>query len=354
MSGMEKTQKKIQKGMTDAERYELLKDRTLTVAPCDSARAEAVKPGILNELAAAQRKVAFALLGKLCKDFGIYGKVQKVYGNETIPLTFPSFVYSGNNLDESVWKQGGNYDEMGNMFTCFDAVIKNAIGIEVHGNRYYDAGSLDAMFVLVSAFSNGESVFPVKLEIKNFRGANVKAPNSLYVAVSRHPMVKATFNGHRNESSPSPQVSSSDLTISIRDFFANVNCLDEDLLKYIPTGFLSSGQLAAAERARAKERTYIQEKNAGQRLVPEMPQAEGLPLRPETKLEADRLKALVDTRPLIENGVPLTPVNLFFTHSTFAAREREAAKHPQQAPARPMQTSAPIKKPPRGDGSGNG
>jgi hypothetical protein len=91
-----------------------------------------------------------------------------------------------------------------------------------------------------------------------------------------------------------------------------------------------------------------------QPVAPEMPQAEGLPLRPETKLEADRLKALVDTRPLIENGVPLTPVNLFFTHSTLAAREREAAKHPQQAPARPTQTPTPIKKPPRGDGSGNG
>jgi antirestriction protein ArdC len=249
---------KITKDLSDGERFELLKNRALTVAPCDPARAEAVRPGILVELAEAGRSQAFPLLETLCREFGIIGEERKRFENATVALAFPQFEYSSRALLESTRKQGTkDFSDMAKMFTCFDSVIKNAVGVEAHGDRYGDERSLDSMFVLTSAFHDGDRIVPVKLEVKSLKDAKPSAPNTLYVAVARSAMQKAAWGGRRVEGLPSAQSSMSDLAISIRDFFANVNSLDGDLLKYIPSGFLNPEQLAAATAAQKAEAAYV-------------------------------------------------------------------------------------------------
>ena len=67
------------------------------------------------------------------------------------------------------------------MFSVFDDVINSAIGVEVHNNvdHKYDA-TLDIVYVLMSAYQDGDDLVPVKLEVKEFKDKQ----NTLYVAIS--------------------------------------------------------------------------------------------------------------------------------------------------------------------------
>ena len=68
------------------------------------------------------------------------------------------------------------------MLSCFDDVIENAIGIEVHNRNaegYKPDITLKNMYVLASAFINCDSIVPVKIEIKEFFDKD----NSLYLAI---------------------------------------------------------------------------------------------------------------------------------------------------------------------------
>ena len=88
------------------------------------------------------------------------------YINEDIEL---SFVFSGNNFRESYNNQGHNYIEFAKMFSVFDEVIESAVGIEIHNRTNYKPDpTLDNVFVLMSAYQDGENIVPVKLEVKQF------------------------------------------------------------------------------------------------------------------------------------------------------------------------------------------
>ena len=57
------------------------------------------------------------------------------------------------------------------MLSCFEKVIENAIGIEVHNRNesgYKPDKSLKNVYVFASAFIDGETIIPVKLEVKEF------------------------------------------------------------------------------------------------------------------------------------------------------------------------------------------
>ena len=65
--------------------------------------------------------------------------------------------------------------------TCFDEIVENAVPIETHLDK--KAGMSKAnidfkqVYVMLSAFVDGETVTPIQLEIKEFWGAN----NRLYM-----------------------------------------------------------------------------------------------------------------------------------------------------------------------------
>ena len=130
------------------------------------------------------------------------------------------------------------------MLSCFGDVVDSAIGIETHNRNaegYKPDPSLQNMYVLVSAFQDGENIVPVKLEIKEFSGK----PNSLYVAIALNSISQSSFGieksgiaqatttkeGNQNTRPP--------LAIRLADLFSNVNRKDESFLKYVPKQFLS-------------------------------------------------------------------------------------------------------------------
>ena len=86
-------------------------------------------------------------------------------------------------MRHSLNKQGKNYYDFAKMLTCFEDVIDSAVGVEVHNRNdegYKSDLTLDNVYVLVSAFEDGDRVVPVKLEVKEFYDKE----NTLYVATS--------------------------------------------------------------------------------------------------------------------------------------------------------------------------
>ena len=246
---MTKENRKIVALMTDKERRSILRRRKLFVVVAEPEKITKVYPEGFKELETETRKDAKPVLTKLAQEFGVF----KDYENCDIDLIFK---FSRANLSESLTKQKGKYDNFALMLSVFDEVIKNAIGIEVHHDRYGDTTNLKNMYVLVSAFSYEGRIVPVKLEVKE-----LKAPplNSLYVAVTRSAfdMKKATVFGVSRTTvvaGTRPLVASS---ISIHQLFRKVNCLDKDLLKYVPNGFLNRGQKVAKSIALDEEASYL-------------------------------------------------------------------------------------------------
>lgn len=241
--------KKITPGMSDAERYDALKDRVLSL----SARANN------DTLVKAQEKLGLSdddieyskygdkkrLFKKLGDEFSIYQK----YSNEDIHL---DFTFSKGNMGESVSKQGRNFLQMAKMLTCLDEIVDNAIGIEVH-NRNQDGykadNTLENVYVLASSFVDGENIVPVKLEIKKFSDKE----NTLYVAIALESIkIDGIVKQEVAEDGVAQQYSPPS-NISIAQFFEKINIADKSFLKYIPDGFLNPVQIEAKKQALEKD-----------------------------------------------------------------------------------------------------
>ena len=241
--------KKITPGMSDAERYDALKDRVLSL----SAKADN------DVLAEAQKKLGLSdgdieyskygdkkrLFKKLGEEFSVYQK----YSNEDIHL---DFTFSKGNMGESVSKQGRNFLQMAKMLTCLDEIVENAIGIEVH-NRNQDGykadSTLENVYVLASTFVDGENIVPVKLEIKKFSDKE----NTLYVAIALESIKTDGIVKQEVAEDGVAQQYSPPSNISIAQFFEKINVVDKSFLKYIPDGFLNAEQIEAKKQALEKD-----------------------------------------------------------------------------------------------------
>lgn len=223
----------VAKGMTDAERYEILKNRSISVTAktrTDKLRSIEQRIGQRAEdailLTETDRKKLFAKIGE---EFGVF----KGYSNANVKLTF---IFSRGNLKESVGKQRKNYSDFAKMLSCFDEIIDSAIGIEVHNRNdegYKYDPTLKNVYVLVSAFEDGSNIVPVKLEIKEF----VDKDNTLYVAIALESIKKDEVVKQGNTKNGVTQNSRSSI-INIADLFSKINPTDISFLKYIPTQFL--------------------------------------------------------------------------------------------------------------------
>jgi len=125
-----------------------------------------------------------------------------------------------------------NYDIYVQRLSCFSEVISNACGIEIHNRNdegYKPDHTLKNVFVLASAFDNGNSIIPVKLEVKEFWD---KA-NRLYIAVSLEGIEKDRVVGMGVPNSRSHVRTSPVSNISISEIFANINPKDSKFLPKI-------------------------------------------------------------------------------------------------------------------------
>ena len=152
------------------------------------------------------------------------------------------------------------------MLTVLEDVVKQAVAIEVHGDRYVGTERQDTKllntFVLISAFKNRNSIIPVKLIAKELRGEN----NKIHVAITAKKIESEIFTQGYGITHTTYAPSNSIDNISIPDLIQNINVEDEDLLKYVPDGLLNKEQKVAKEKALDEEKEYIKEHTEKKRL----------------------------------------------------------------------------------------
>lgn len=240
--------------MSDKERAKILKSKRLTVVPCDTVLLQNAFPNAVQQLETLRKSEVTPLLLKIGKEFGALQSFQ----NADIDI---SFRFSRNGMEESLFKQGHNFDDYAKLLSCFRGVVENAVGVEAHTDRYNSDRTLKGVYVLLGAFSDDNKICPVKLEVKHF---NDEDKNKLHIAITKTQIKKADVYGWWFGNNPDSSDPRSAFDISIHQFVKKINTSDGDLLKYFPDKLLTHPQRRAAEDARAAEALYTERKIAEQ------------------------------------------------------------------------------------------
>ncbi|MBE6547932.1 MAG: hypothetical protein E7667_03515 [Ruminococcaceae bacterium] len=248
--------KKISAGMTDAERYEVLKDRYIENIPTAEELSEDIVKTVpeINSWADLDKHFGNkkrTLIHKIASEFGVFTHGE--YKNADVDL---SFEFSNNNFRETYSKQGKNYAQFAKLFSVFNDVIDSAVGIEVHNRNtkgYKPDPTLKNVYVLMSAFEDGDNVVPVKLEVKEFSDKK----NSLYVAITLEGIKKAEV-WKSGSSVEDVAHSSRSANISISRLFEKINPSDESFYKYIPEQFKNGKKTEPYRRTVAEEIESLQ------------------------------------------------------------------------------------------------
>lgn len=233
---------KITAGMTDSERAEILKVSTIQLAEYDGTN-EALNEKSVLALKSSYNSQAGKILKVLAEKFGVF---KKTYKNDRISLDFN---YSGNSLNESVHKQGDistNFYDFAKMLYIFDDVIKNAVPIEVHTDKYKGTArenvNLKYDYVLLSAFKDGEYIIPVEMHVKEFN-ENYTKDNKLYVSITLG-KIKIEDKVKVQSSGQKAQLSNTHLSsnISLPELVSKINPNYGNFFKYLPEALLNKKQ----------------------------------------------------------------------------------------------------------------
>ena len=238
--------KKIASNMSDAERYSILKDKVIKDIPKVKTFKLDTEKGIstwsdIDKLTGKEKRI---VIQKIATEFAAF----KGYENKDVEIAFD---FSNSNFKESYGKQKRHFQSFAKLFSVFDEVIENAVGIEVHNRNaagYKPDPSLKNVYVLMSAFEDGDNIIPVKLEVKEFSDKQ----NTLYVAVTMEEIKKAEVSTERT-SIEEVAYSARSANISISRIFEKINTSDQNFLKYVPNGFLNDQQILAKKQALEKD-----------------------------------------------------------------------------------------------------
>lgn len=232
---------------TEQERYELLKNETLTLARPDESKLDDID---LADLNTRKKSAVMPGMKALAKKLGIMNVNLQ---NSRIEIPFQ---FSNRGLTTSLHHQleyGGSYQDYARMMTCFNELIRNAVPIEIHRDKKVgtskENGQLKQIYVLLSAYAESGMVTPVQFEVKEFTDNQ----NRLYLAVTLSKKESEVVENSPGRKTDGSHPLFSDSKISITDIFRNVNSEDGRFLKYVPDGFLSEAQKAAKQEAIAKQ-----------------------------------------------------------------------------------------------------
>lgn len=236
---------KITVDMDDETRAELLNKKSVNVVSVDAEHTKALDNIDLDALQNSYPSYARPIIKKIARDFGI---LNAPFYNSDIELEFS---YSSGSIQESINKQHSRYGDFVKMLSVFSDVIENAVGIETHKDKYTgtrrEDTNLKQMYVLASAFSDEKGIYPVKLEVKEFK----KSTNKLYLSVVLTKKESRNLSGNlgQNQLNTAPPTS----VISIADLISIVNPSEGDFLKYFPDSMLDSEQIESKNKALEKD-----------------------------------------------------------------------------------------------------
>lgn len=233
--------RKITMNMTDDERAELLNNTVIKLAEYDGKSDDLNGKNVLL-LKSSYNSQACKILKSLGEKFGVF----KTYNNQNVSLDFD---YSRGSLNESVHKQGNistDFYDFAKMLYVFDEVVKNAVPIEVHTDKYKGTSrentNLKSDYVLLSAFRDDNYIVPVEFHLKEMHTGSGQE-NKLYVSVTlgkikMEDKVKVAVSDE-NHQTKDTNLSSA---ISIPDLISKVNPEYGDFYKYLPESMLNKQQ----------------------------------------------------------------------------------------------------------------
>lgn len=233
----------ITEDMSEQERYEELKDKSIVVSKPDMSKVSNIDIEAYKNLSTKEAKKPIRRIAEM---LGIHNVN---YKNSNIDFDFG---FSKKNLDVSLHHQseyGGNYADYVEMLTCLDKLVENAELIEVHEN-YKDDEQLKRTFVLISALNSKDGIYPVQFEVKEFYSSTKKLYLTAVLTKIKEPAVMTESHTDYSEAS-TPLVA--DSIISLSQLFANVNPSDKRFLKYVPDNFLSTEQIEAKREAQKSD-----------------------------------------------------------------------------------------------------
>ena len=222
--------KVVYPNMDERQRAQILRNERIKLSSYDSKNA--LSPDDVASLKNSVKRNAFKILRELGTKFNVY----KNYTNENIELDFD---YSKSGLKESIDKQGNittNYTDFAKMLTVFDDVIRNAVPIEVHTDKYVgtkrENPDLKYDYVLLSAFTDDNYIVPVELHIKEYITlGKIKIEDNI---------ITGSLLKNNNEVANSVPLSSK---VSIPQLVSKVNEKLGNFYKYLPDELLSETQL---------------------------------------------------------------------------------------------------------------
>lgn len=249
--------KVVYPNMDERQRAQILRNERIKLSSYDSKNA--LSPDDVASLKNSVKRNAFKILRELGTKFNVY----KNYTNENIELDFD---YSKSGLKESIDKQGNittNYIDFAKMLTVFDDVIRNAVPIEVHTDKYVgtkrENPDLKYDYVLLSAFTNDNYIVPVELHIKEYK-ESYRINNKLYVSITlgkikiEDNIITGSLLKNNNKVANSVPLSSE---VSIPQLVSEVNEKLGNFYKYLPDELLSETQLKYKKIAAEKDRQRL-------------------------------------------------------------------------------------------------
>lgn len=239
--------KKITLEMTDAERTEILKNKVLT-APVYKGEAENYIYNELDTLDKNKKDLVQNAIIKVGEEFGVFKK----YYIDDLELDVS---LSKKTLHESINKKV-DAAQLVRLFPVIKEALKNAIGIEMHTNRYYYDNNTLAFLNMVGGFIKNDLLIPIRFGIKmSSNSAN------LYVVINEQGIKKekVDINDVQVQHKAGADTSTSTFNGSISKIFSLVN--NKDLLRYLPDNMLDNSQKELKQEAIAETIKNTNNKN---------------------------------------------------------------------------------------------
>lgn len=245
--------KAIKPGMTDSERYEILKKTKITVVTDNKSDKQPLMKSIESIPERAKGQVE-----KYIRDLADELKILNT-PLSTTDLDIEFQISKNNGLRESLSQQlkyGGNYRDFSRALINLKSILENAVlvhssNVDRYAGTVRETETFVATHVLLGAFRNGESIIPVKLEIKQ----NRNIPNNLYLVVAMTKIKETDVKGsaHDDGISSNNSLPGIDPIYSIPQIVSKINPRDGRFFKNLPDQMLTPEQKAAKEVALAED-----------------------------------------------------------------------------------------------------
>lgn len=267
--GIESRQYSITLGMSEEQRARELKDARITMPLVNNEQFNRVSA----ELEQERIEKSAAAYAKMLGD-----KFQIFRGFENPGMEI-EFEFSKDGARESANKQihrGGStgLQRLHKLFSCFEKVIRGAVPVEIHSDRYKDTyredKKLKQTYVLLGAYRDGNpdtgelDTVPVLFQIKEFSKGN--QANKLYVTVTAKKTGTEGHSARASEVSPrganatsvpvnstiaekARGVKEKQVYCTVEELVQSLNAEDGWMLKYFPDSWLSEAQKQGKQAA---------------------------------------------------------------------------------------------------------